>query len=86
MRDLRLSLGTAASGYVVQVDLLQNNAEYSRVILNPADAPGQDVVDGSTLPPLQEGALLSMNVALVPISGYSGALNPGKDLTLTIRF
>ena len=86
VRDLRLSLGTAATGYIIQVDLLQNNLEYSQVILNPADAPGHDVVDGSSLPPLQEGALLSMNVALVPISGYNGTLNPGKDLTLTIRF
>jgi hypothetical protein len=86
VRDIRLSLGQAATGYVVQVDLLQNNAEYSRVVLNPADSPGQDVVDGSNLAPLQEGALLSMNVALIPISGYSGTFNPGKDLTLTIRF
>jgi hypothetical protein len=44
-------------------------------------------VDGFNLPPLQVGATLTMNVTLVPISGYQGtALNPGKDLTLTIRF
>jgi hypothetical protein len=86
VRDIRLTLGQAATGYILQADLLQNGSEYCQVILNPNDGAGADVVDGFNLPPLTEGSLLTMNLTLVPISGYAGVLNPGQDLTLTIRF
>jgi hypothetical protein len=84
VRDIHLTMGQAATGYMVQADLLQNGSEYCQVILNgPA---GADVVDGFNLPPLQEKSLLTMNLTLVPISEYTGVFNPGQDLTLTIRF
>ena len=85
VRDIRLSLGQAAAGYVVNVDLLQTGVEYCRVTLNPSDLPANDILDGFNLAPLVEGAVLTINVTLVPIIGFTGVSNPGRDLTVTIR-
>lgn len=95
VRDIWASLGQAAQGYSISIDILQNGVEYcSFVIPAQGTAAGNGTVDqtkaalymdGSSLPPLQEGATLSMNVTL-QASGSSSSPNPGRDLTVTVRF
>jgi hypothetical protein len=86
VRDIRLSLGQSPAGYVLTVDLLQNGSEYCRLIYDPSQAEPSQIVDGLNLPPVIEGALLSINLTLNLIANYQGALNPGRDLTVTMRF
>jgi hypothetical protein len=95
IRDIWASVGQAAQGYSISIDVLQNSAEYCSFLIpvqGTATANGTVdqtkaalYVDGSTLPPLQEGAMLTMNVSL-QTSGGSASPSPGRDLTVTIRF
>ena len=85
VRDIWASLGEAAQGYSINVDILQNGAEYCSFVI-PAQVDQKKpalYVDGSSLAPLQEGATLTMNVTVQPVGGQ---LSPGRDLTVTIRF
>ena len=86
VRDIRLTLGHAPAGYVLTVDLLQNGSQYSRLTYDPTQPTPSAIVDGIDLPPVIEGALLSINLTLSLIPNYNEALNPGRDLTVTIRF
>ena len=85
VRDLRLNFGLAPTGYVVTVDLLQNSAEYCQLIFDPRLSSASGVIGGINLPPLLDRALLSINISLTLIPNYTQTLNPGRDLTLTIR-
>jgi hypothetical protein len=85
VRDLRMTLGHAPSGYVITVDVLQNNTEYCRLSYDATQTPPTAVVDGTNLPPLLEDALLTINITVSLITNYGLALNPGRDLTVTIR-
>lgn len=94
VRDIWASMGQAAQGYSIAVDILQNGAAYCSFVIPPQGSVGASgtvdetkavlYVDGASLPPLEEGATLTMNVAL-QASGTT-SLNPGKDLTVTVRF
>jgi hypothetical protein len=84
VRDIHFALGTASAGYTVTVDILQNGTEYCQLDYNPTQN-ATPVVDGSALPPLLENALLTLNITLNLIANYTQALNPGRDLTITIR-
>jgi hypothetical protein len=85
VRDLRMTMGQAPTGYVITVDVLQNNAEYCQLTYDPSQTIPSAVVDGINLPPLMEYALLSINIMVSLIPNYTQALNPGRDLTVTIR-
>ncbi len=89
VRDVWASLGQAAQGYSISIDILQNGVEYCSFVI-PAQGTADQTkaalyVDGSSLPPLQEGATLTMNVTL-QVSGSSTSPSPGRDLTVTVRF
>jgi hypothetical protein len=93
VRDIWASLGQAAQGYSISIDILQNGQEYCSFVIPAQGAPSPTgsvdqtkpalYVDGSTLLPLQEGATLTMNVTLLSVGGE---VSPGRDLTVTIRF
>jgi hypothetical protein len=85
IRDIRLTLSQPPTGYVLTVDLLQNGYGYCQLIYDPGSTPPSTVVDGTNLPPLIEGALLTININVTLIPNYTQALNPGNDLTVTIR-
>jgi hypothetical protein len=85
VRDIRVTLGQAPMGYVVAVDLLQNGNEYCQLVYDPSQTTPTTIIDGTNLPPLTEGALLTINLTLTLLANYTQALNPGRDLTLTIR-
>jgi hypothetical protein len=95
VRDIWASMGQAAQGYSIAVDILQNGAAYCSFVIPPQGAGAANgtvdetkaalYVDGASIPPLQEGATLTMNVTL-QASGTTTSLNPGKDLSVTVRF
>jgi hypothetical protein len=85
VRDIRMTLGQAPTGYVITVNVLQNNVEYCQLTYDPTLATPSAVVDGTNLPPLMENAILTINIALSLIPNYQQSLNPGRDLTITIR-
>jgi len=96
VRDIRATVGQAAAGYAISIDILQNGAEYCNVVIAPGNTdsgstpingvyPTPAPIDGVNLAPLQDGASVTVNVALQAISGYQGAVSPGRDLTVTIR-
>ncbi|HSU33364.1 MAG TPA: phage tail protein [Bryobacteraceae bacterium] len=93
VRDIWASLGQAAQGYSIGVEILQNGVQYCSFVIpvqgssSPTGSVDQTkpalYVDGSSLPPLQEGATLAMNVSL---QSAGSQLSTGRDLTVTIRF
>ena len=85
VRDIRLTLGQPPTGYVLTVDLLQNELEYCQLTFDPSESNPSAIVDGLILPPFVEGALLTINLTLELIANYTQTLNPGRDLTVTIR-
>jgi hypothetical protein len=86
VRDIRMTLSQPPTGYVITVDLLQNGDEYCQLTYDPSQTTPSAVVDGTNLPPLLEKALLTINITVTLIPNYDQALNPGNDLTVTIRF
>jgi len=86
VRDIRLTLSQPPTGYVITLDLLQNGDEYCRLSYDPSQTIPSPVIDGTNLPPLLEKALLTINITVTLIPNYDQALNPGNDLTVTIRF
>jgi hypothetical protein len=86
VRDIRATVSQAPMGYNVVLNLLQNGTEYcSLTIASGNTTSGSPPLDGVNLPPLQEGANLTMNLTLQPVQGFSGSMSPGRDLTVTIR-
>jgi hypothetical protein len=84
VRDLFATVNQAPSGYSLNIYVLQNGNTYSSVTIASGNTTS-NVIDGITLPPLIEGDVLTMNVVLNLVPGFSSNVVPGKDLTLTIR-
>ncbi len=83
VRDIRASLNQAASGYDTSITLLQNGAEYCSFTI-PSGSSNSDLLNGVNLSPLAGESVITLNVALKPVSAAS-PLSPGRDLTVTIR-
>ncbi|MBV8553384.1 MAG: phage tail protein [Acidobacteriaceae bacterium] len=85
VRDIRASVSQPAIGYTLLIDVLQNGSLYCSLAIPSNSTTSNPLVDGVTLPPLQEGASLTVNVTLsVELNGQT-SLSPGRDLTVTIR-
>jgi hypothetical protein len=84
VRDIRAGLNQAASGYDIAIQLCQNGTEYCNLLI-PSGAVHSSLLDGVGLSPLQAEAAITMNVSLNPTGSGAGSLNPGRDLTVTIR-
>lgn len=85
VRDVRANLAQAAAGYTVEIDLLQNGVEYCGLAINSGKTSSATIVDGLSLVPLAEGAMLTMNLSVTPLPGFTGSASPGRDLTVTVR-
>lgn len=85
VRDVRATLAQAAAGYTVEIDLLQNGAEYCSLVVDSGQTTSATIVDGLSLVPLSEGGMLTMNVSITPVPGFAGSASPGRDLTVTVR-
>ncbi|HEX4772718.1 MAG TPA: phage tail protein [Bryobacteraceae bacterium] len=84
VRDLRAQVTQAPSGYDVSVDVMQNGLKYCTLTI-PSGATVSSVVDGVGLAPLTERAVLTVNVTLNVLQSFQASMNPGRDLTVTIR-
>ncbi len=79
VRDVRATVGTAATGSNIAVTVWQNGVSYCSSLVIPAGQTASNPVDGLTLPILNEGSQLTLSVTQV------GSSSPGRDLTVTIR-
>jgi hypothetical protein len=85
VRDVRAAVNQAPAGYDIGITIQQNGASYCSLIINSGDTVSSSVIDGVGLPPLEEAATLSLDISLSAVPG-AGSINPGRDLTVTIRF
>ncbi|MBV8573062.1 MAG: phage tail protein [Acidobacteriaceae bacterium] len=83
VRDIRASVNQAASGYNISIDILQNGVEYCQLQI-PSGATTSNIIDGASLPALAEAATVSINITLNVVPN-APSMNPGRDLTITIR-
>lgn len=81
VRDVFAVVGQAPAGAPVELELLQSGQPYCRLTI-PSGSTMSNIIDGFGLPPLREGAELSLNILSV---GYGDGVTPGADLTVTIR-
>ncbi len=89
VRDIQAAVGQAADGYDISVQVLQNGTAYGGSLTIPSGTSVSGaIVNGSNLPPLVGGSLVTMNVTLNvnPNRASANGPSPGKDLTVTIRF
>jgi hypothetical protein len=86
VRDIRAMVSQGPAGYDIAITVQQNGSPYCSLTINSGSVNSSSVIDGVSLPPLQEAANITLDVALNPVSGYTGAVSPGMDLTVTIRF
>jgi len=84
VRDVRALISQAPVGYSIGIDLLQNGTPYTSLVI-PNNTTTSNIIDGVTLPPLQENGTLTMNVTVNLVPDGPGSVSPGRDLTLTIR-
>jgi hypothetical protein len=94
VRDIRATLNEAAIGFDIAITINQNGSLYQSLLIPSGNLVSTVVVlgfDSSTdiqLPPLQESAILTMDIALNPVTLTPAPTSPspGRDLTVTIRF
>jgi hypothetical protein len=80
-RDIRASVTEAPATSVV-LRLSQNGTKYCDLTIQPNQYVSQ-IIDGASLPPLQSGATLQLDLVQV---GQTSQGAPGRDLTVTVRF
>jgi hypothetical protein len=86
IRDIRATVNQASNGYDVVIQVLQNSTQVANLTIPAGALISSNIVKGANLPPLMEGALLTINVALnLSTSNTKTAVSPGRDLTVTIR-
>jgi hypothetical protein len=87
VRDIRATVSMAANGFDISVQVLQNGLAYGSALIIPSGTTtSAALIMGAALPPLVEGALLTINVTLNTGSAVAAnGPNPGRDLTVTIR-
>lgn len=80
-RDIRASLAEPSGGKDVVLQLFQSGTAYCTLTI-PIGQTVSNIIDGKTLPPLQGGSTLRLDVAQV---GQAPDGAPGRDLTVTVR-
>ena len=85
VRDIRAAVGQAPAGYDIAIDLLQNGVLFCSVLIQDGESNSTlPPINGVVLPPLTALDTLIINVTLTATS--QTPINPGRDLTLTVRF
>lgn len=91
IRDMRAAVSYAPQDYTIHIAVLQNavplGGDAGILSIGPGNLTS-NVVDGLNLPALNEDGTLTVNVTLDLPQGFqpSANTNPGRDLTVTIRF
>lgn len=91
IRDMRATVSHAPQDYTINIAVLQNGVPLggdAGVLSIGSGNVTSNIVDGANLPTLQEDGALTVNIALDLPQGFhtSPNTNPGRDLTVTIRF
>jgi hypothetical protein len=91
IRDMRATVSRAPQEYTINVAVLQNGVPLGGDAGLLSISPGNltsNIVDGVGLPALEEDGALTVNISLDLPQGFhtSPNTNPGRDLTVTIRF
>jgi hypothetical protein len=81
MRDVFAVVGEAPTAEPIEMDVRQDGQVYCRLTI-PAGSTYSNVVNGFGLPPLESGALVTLDIVSVP---QANDAKPGRDLTVTIR-
>ncbi|MDP2996228.1 MAG: phage tail protein [Bryobacterales bacterium] len=81
VRDVFALLNEAPAGVAVELRVLQNDAVYCELTVQPGSTVS-NVISGFGLPPLAGDARLTLDVMAV---GQGADNTPGRDLTVTIR-
>jgi hypothetical protein len=81
VRDVYANVGTAATGSPIVLQVTQNGTPYCQLTI-PVGATISNVVNGFALGPLQDQALLGLDILSVTQTTNTV---PGSDLTVTIR-
>jgi hypothetical protein len=91
IRDMRATVSHAPQDYTINIAVLQNGVplggDAGVLSIRPGNVTS-NIVDGVTLAALREDGALTLNIALDLPQGFhtSPNTNPGRDLTVTIRF
>jgi hypothetical protein len=86
VRDMRATVTQAATGYDIDIDILQDGVLYVKLKILDGHTVSDIDTDVLNLRPLMKESVLTMNVTLnVSAGGTAGLLSPGRDLTVTIR-
>jgi hypothetical protein len=91
IRDMRAAVSYAPQDYTINVAVLQNavplGGDAGVLSIGPGNL-SSNIVDGVNLPSLKEDGALTLNITLDLPPGFqpSPSTNPGRDLTVTIRF
>jgi hypothetical protein len=91
IRDVRAAVSYAPQDYTINVAVLQNavplGGDAGVLSIGPGNL-SSNIVDGVNLPSLKEDGALTLNITLDLPPGFqpSPSTNPGRDLTVTIRF
>jgi hypothetical protein len=91
IRDMRATVSNTSRDYMVNVAVLQDGIALGGDAGVLSIGPGNrtsNIVDGINLPALKEGSALTVNITLDLPQHFqpSPSSNPGRDLTVTIRF
>jgi len=91
VRDIRATLNEAASGFDIAITVNQDGAAYQSLVIRSGTTLSEVALGFISnghiqLPPLQENATLTVDIALNPTTAGSPSPSPGRDLTVTIRF
>jgi hypothetical protein len=78
VRDIYAVIRQAPSGGPIELQINQNSTLYCTLTIADG-ATVSNIVAGTSVPALQGGARLSLDINMV------GPTNPGADLTVTIR-
>ena len=81
VRDIRATVNQAATGYDIAVAIMQNGSLYTNLTISSGDTDSNSIVDGAALAPLNEGAMITLNITL-NVRSTTALLSPGKDLTV----
>jgi hypothetical protein len=84
VRDIRATVNQAAVGFDIGINVLQNGTPYCSLTI-PSGTAASALIAGVTLPPLVEGATVSLNTTLNVTQNPPSSVMPGRDLTVTIR-
>ena len=79
--DILANVATEPDGAAIQMEVTVDGMPYCALTI-PSQSNASEPVSGASLPPLPTKGIIGLNITGVPIAG---GVQPGRDLTVTIR-